>query len=794
MSAVPAVPGRRRLVCAAAVLVLGAGTATVEAGAAVAAPAPAAGSASDEAFTAGRYVVTFADEPAASYDGGVPGYARTRPGAGSKLDPARPEVVRYRGRLAAVHDAALAGVGADKLYDYSVATNGVLTTLTADQARRLSRTPGVVRLERDVRHTLDTTLSPESLGLSQPDGLWSRAGGQADAGTGVIIGVIDSGIWPEAASFAGAELKRDKAGRPVETTGLRSRWSGSCVQGEQFDSQDCDDKLVGARYYVAGFGKQHVSREDYLSPRDGVGHGTHVASTAAGNPVTGVEIDGAQQGDGTASGIAPGADVAAYKVCWEGEPGVDAGCFTSDAVAAIDDAVADGVDVINYSVGSSAETGPLDAVQQAFRRAATAGVFVATSAGNRGPGPSTLDHPSPWLTTVAASTFRQAERAVRLGGDGGTFVGASLSTTDVPPTRLVRSVDVARAGADARGAALCLPGTLDPARTARTVVQCDRGVNPRNEKSIEVARAGGVGMLLTNVTPASLDADHHAVPTVHLDERARAAVLAHLGGATAPTAAIVAGSTGVQVPEIAAFSSRGPSTTTGGDVLKPDLAAPGVGVLAAVAPPSGHGRSYDYRSGTSMSSPHVAGIAALVRSLHPRWSPAAVKSALMTTAEDHASAASNHPFAQGAGLVVPNSAVDPGLVFDAGPDDWRSYLAGLGVRFAPPYDAVPAVGGSDLNAASLAIGALSGRQTVTRTVTNVGRQAETYAVREDVAGVDVVAEPATFTIAPGGTQTLRLTLTRTDARPGSWATGSLTLRSSEHTVRMPVAVRPVPTG
>jgi subtilisin family serine protease len=757
--------------------------------AAGAAPASAAAR-TDRQLTAGRYLVTFADEPAASYEGSVKGYARTRPDAGKKLDPTRTEVVRWRQHLTAAHDGVLQKTGGTKVADYTVATNGVAAELTAAQATALAKTTGVVGLEPDaLRHT-DTTYSPQFLGLSAQGGLWSQLGGQDAAGTGVIVGVIDTGIWPESPSFAGHELKRDKAGLPVESTGLRGRWFGACVQGEQFDSQDCNDKLIGARYYVAGFGKQNVAKEDYLSPRDGEGHGSHTSSTAAGNKVSGVSIDGHPMG--TASGMAPGADLAMYKVCWDAKPGASGGCFNSDSVSAIDDAVADGVDVLNYSIGGSSESAPYDVVEMAFRRAANVGIFVAASAGNSGPGASTLDHPSPWLTTTAASTFRLAENVVELG-DGQRFVGASTTPTLPTQTRLVRSTAVALAGADPDEAALCFAGTLDPAKAAGAVVQCDRGVNARIDKSFEVKRAGGVAMVLTNKTPNSLNGDFHAVPTVHVTNTARAAILAYVASAgTAATAAIVPvnpGESSTQVPEVTTFSSRGPSTTTGGDLLKPDIAAPGNDVLAAVAPPFNHGRSYDFLSGTSMASPHIAGIGALIKAAHPTWSASRVRSALMTTARDHATDAD--PFAQGAGFVQPNKAVDPGLVFDATATDWRRYLVGLGVRFAAPFDTLTALDGTQLNQASVAIGALAGRETVTRTVTNVGGSSETYSVSSAVPGLTVTASPSTFTLAPGDSQPVALEVVRDSAPLGEWAKGNVTFTGSSHVVRVPLVAKPV---
>ncbi len=779
---------RRRLagvVATATLTVAGFGAATATSSATA---APATETAPSATYVDGRYLVTFVDEPAATYEGEVAGYPRTRPDAGKKLNPTRGEVVKYRDRLAKIHDVALRTVGATKLYDYSVATNGVASELTATQARRLAKTTGVLRLERDAMQTLETTESPAFLGLSDPGGLWSQStGGAASAGKGVIVGIIDSGIWPESASFAGAELKRDKAGQPVAATGLRGRWFGACVQGELFSSLDCNDKLIGARYYAKGFGLKNLAQEEYVSPRDGGGHGTHTASTAAGNQVPNATIDGVNQG--TASGMAPGADVAAYKVCWEAKPGASGGCFNSDSIAAIDDAVADGVDVLNYSVGGSSESSPLDSVEQAYRRASNIGIFVANSAGNSGPGASTLDHPSPWLTTVAASTFRSSQKAVRLG-NGAEYIGASVTAT-LPATPLVRSETAKLAGAAVAEAKWCFPGTLDPAKTAGKIVQCDRGVISRVDKSFEVKRAGGVGMVLTNTAPNSLNSDFHAVPTVHVSEVARAAIIAYIESAISapPTAAIVTSAVSVPVPDVAAFSSRGPSTTTAGDILKPDLSAPGVDVLAAVAPPSNHGRSFDYYSGTSMSSPHIAGIGALIKAAHPGWSPMAVKSALMTSAVDHASSAD--PFAQGAGFVQPNKAVDPGLVFEAGATDWRRYMVGLGVQFRAPFDTLTALTGSDLNQASVAIGSMAGRRTLSRTVTNVSAEAETYSVAPALAGVAVTGDTEPFSLAPGASKTLSLTFTRTSAPLGSWAKGTITFVGSTHRVRIPVAIRPV---
>jgi subtilisin family serine protease len=733
-------------------------------------------------YTAGRYIVTFADDPAASYDGYETGFAATRPHPGRKLNPDSPAVKNWQAHLVAKHDAALAKVGATKLYDYTIANNGVAADLTAAQAAALAKQAGVLALAKDRVEHPETTDSPHFLGLDAPGGAWAQLGGARNAGAGIVVGVIDTGIWPESTAFAG------NTGIPVPAD-----WHGTCQAGELWSKNTCNDKLIGARYYYAGFGIKNVATDDYVSARDGAGHGSHTSSTAAGNNGTRVTIDGKLIGTG--SGMAPGAKVAMYKVCWEGKKGFPPGCFNSDSVAAINDAVLDGVDVLNYSIGGSSESGPLDPVAQAFRGASNAGVFVANSAGNSGPGESTLDHPAPWVTTVAASTFRRAFNTVELG-NGARYVGASTTGTLPTLEPLVTAVSVKLAGVADKDAAICALGTLDPAKALGKIVVCDRGVVDRIEKGFEVKRAGGSGLVLANVSPNSINGDYHPVPAVHVVEADGDAIKDYIKTAgAAATAKIVPLNAGElaaapQAPEITDFSSRGPSTTTGGDVLKPDIAAPGNDVVAAVAPPSNFGRSWDFYSGTSMASPHIAGIGALIKALHPNWLPSEIKSAIMTSAGDTVSSA-NDPFSQGAGFVNPNGASDPGLVYPTTPTEYRQYLVGLGVHFAPPNDTLTAISASNLNQASIAIGGLAGTQTVTRRVKNVGSAEATYNASYSVPGFDVNVSPSSVTLAPGAEATFTVDFTRTDAAFDEWAIGSLTWSDGTHHVRSPIAVRAV---
>jgi hypothetical protein len=727
----------------------------------------------------GRYIVTFADDPVSAYDGYKAGYAATRPKAGTKIDKDAPAVQRWRQHLTSTHDQALSSVGAKKIYDYTVTNNGVAAHLTGAQAAKLAKRSGVLGLELDQLSQVDTTASPQFLGLTAKGSLWSRLGGRDKAGEGVVVGVVDSGIWPESASFAGKGIKKPKG------------WHGTCVSGEDFTPSLCNNKLIGARYYLDGFGEQNVAEADFLSPRDGSGHGSHTSSTAAGNDGVKVSIDGNKIG--TASGMAPSASIAMYKVCWEGKAGIPAGCFNSDSVAAINDAVLDGVDVINYSIGGSSEASVLGSVEQAFRAASNAGVFVANSAGNSGPGASTLDHPSPWLTTVAAATFRRAFQAVELG-NGQRYVGASTTPSLNTLTPLILAQNAKLASASDNDASLCFDGTLDPAKAAGKVVLCVRGVNDRIDKGFEVKRAGGVGLVLVNPSPNSINGDYHPVPAVHLDNVKGAEVTAYAqtAGATARIVPLTAAELDAapRTPEITDFSSRGPSTTTAGDILKPDIAAPGNDVVAAVAPPSNHGRNFDFYSGTSMSSPHIAGIGALIKALHPTWLPSEIKSALMTSARDTVSSGKD-PFAQGAGFVNPNGAADPGLVYPTTPDEYRSYMVSLGVQFAPPFDTLPPITASNLNQASIGVGQLAGIETVTRRVKNVGAKRATYRAEASVPGFTTVVSPSRITLAPGAEQTFTVSFARTTAALNTWVAGSLTWSDGTHKVRSPIALQPV---
>jgi len=774
----------------------------------VAAPATnEAKAAARSKFTNNAYIVQLAEQPVTAYTGGIKGLQATKPRKGQKIDPYSPAVVNYMAFLESRQSAVLASVGGGKkLHSYGYVFNGFAAELTAEQATKLAQTKGVVAVTKDEARSVDTSSTPDFLGLTAPGGAWSETKGE-----GVIIGIVDGGIWPESLSFSDRTGTNGNASREGKLAYQQiPGWHGRCIPGEEFNASNCNQKLIGARYYNAGWGgNAGIDAQlpwEFNSPRDFGGHGTHTASTAGGNQD--VPTTGPAAVFGNVSGIAPRARIAAYKVCWE--TGTGGSCFNTDSVAAIDQAVADGVDVINFSISGS-RTSFRDPVEIAFLYAADAGVFVAASAGNSGPTSSTVAHPGPWLTTVAAGTHnRDGQGSVTLG-NGSTYFGASVATA-VGPAPFIDSTEAGLPGADPTAVALCFAAVdnggvavLDPAKVAGRIVLCDRGVTARVNKSLAVMEAGGVGMVLVNTIVASLNADFHFVPSVHLQSTDRAAVKAYAAspGATATinSATIVYNA---PAPFTASFSSRGPLLAGNGDVLKPDLIAPGQDILAAVAPPGNRGRSFDLYSGTSMSSPHVAGLAALFKEEHPTWSPMAIKSALMTTGYDVLDGGTPAPntnpvliFRQGAGHVQPNSALDPGLVYDSGFNDWLALICatqpqGLGATCNALWNAGYSRDASDLNQASIAIGDLPGTQKVKRSVTNVsGGPLTVNANVTGMVGFTTIVTPSSLTLAPGETKPFEVSFLRTSATLNAYSGGQLYWTSGGYTVRSPIVVRPV---
>jgi hypothetical protein len=758
---------------------------------------------------AGRYVVLLREPGASQYDGGVTGLAPTKVSPGRSFNARSERVADYQRYLTGKQNRLANRIGAEIVDRTSLASNAFTARLTANQATELSGDRSVLMLVKDVAYQADTWNTPHFLGLegergSGTGGEWQQQGGVAKAGAGTVVGVIDSGIWPESRSFRGTQLDRNPTGpfdmyRQGNNTYMQKAdggiFRGFCQPGEKWVANDCNSKLIGARYYPDAFldslKPQQRDPHEIISARDGNGHGSHTASTAAGNFGVPATVEG--QNFGTISGMAPAAKIAAYKVCFSDLDPDTGDCYTSSTLSAIDDAIADGVDVINYSISGATRT-VVDAVEYAFLGAAAANVFVATSAGNSGPDASTVAHNSPWLTTTAASTHANFENTVVLG-NGQKYKGASISKTAVPSVPLVNSSTSGVAGADATALSLCGPNTLDPTKVTGKMVVCVRGVYDRVAKSAEVKRAGGVAMVLANPTAGqSLDADFHSVPTVHVEKAAGDAIIEYAKTAGATAAIQLGDTTGgapTPLPQIGGFSSRGPAIANDSDVIKPDISAPGVSVLAAVAPPTNSGRNFDLYSGTSMASPHIAGLAAFMLGVHPDWSPMTVKSAMMTSAYDLKNgdgSANQNPFDEGAGHVDPTKFFNPGLVVTSGVNDWLSFFEGQGFDFGPSVSPMAA---SDLNIPSIASGQVTASTTIARTFT--GLQPGTWNVDSNVPGFDVSPDKSQVVIGKAGDSVkVSFTFNRTTAPLAQFSTGFVTLTGAGvPTVRLPVALRPV---
>lgn len=740
----------------------------------------------------GAYIVQLDDAPVTEYEGDITGLSATRVLPGGKLLKTAAPVVEYVQHLTRERQAVLAKApGVKKLYDYDYTYAGFSAQMSYDEAVKLSKSSGVKSVEPSELQHQDTVDTPRFLGLSGKGGAWQRAGGVDKAGDGVIIGVIDSGFVPERDSFA--PIKTTKRSDAI----VAKKWKGICQAGEEAPVT-CNNKVIGARYFDKGIGDRPIP-EEFKSPRDFGGHGTHTASTAGGNH--GVEMSVLGRDYGKGSGIAPHARLAIYKVLWAVNQSGGGSGTTADIVAGIDAAVADGVDVINYSISGSGTTF-VDSVGLAFLRAAKAGVFVATSAGNTGPGASTVGKNYPWVTTVANGTHdRDIQTTVTLG-NGKSYTGAGIGS-GTPSAPVILAEDAGLPGADPAQLTQCLEGTLDPAKVTGKIVVCDRGVGARVGKSLQVKNAGGAGMVLVNLVPGTLDADLHSVPSVHLDHVVGPEVKAYVEATANPTAEIGPGTpVRVTAPKVASSSSRGPALAGNGDLLKPDIMAPGTNVLAATTEFSAAGGEYAFFSGTSMAAPHIAGAAAVLKSKYPTWSPMAIKSALLTTGTDkdtsgkaiqNDSGSPASPFGYGAGLVQPKTAMDPGLVYDSSYDDWTKFICGSGQ--APPTHELCGGGKidlSDLNYPTIAIGDLAGKQTVTRTVTNVGKRPEVYFPKvEGLAGVKVTVTPKLLITLPGRKTTYKVTFEHTGAPLEQYSFGKLIWKSAEHTVSSTLAIKPL---
>uniref|UniRef100_A0A0D9YEG1 Subtilisin-like protease n=1 Tax=Oryza glumipatula TaxID=40148 RepID=A0A0D9YEG1_9ORYZ len=711
---------------------------------------------------------------------------------------------------------------ASLLYSYKHSLNGFAALLSEEEATALSaRTEVVSAFPSNGRWSPHTTRSWEFVGLEEgvrgPDDTGRLPPGDKAGGEDVIVGVLDSGIWPESRSFG------DEGLGPVP-----ARWKGVCQGGDSFSPSSCNRKIIGARYYVKAYEARYGAvntTNAYRSPRDHDGHGTHTASTVAGRTVPGVAALGGFA-PGTASGGAPLARVAVYKVCWPipgPNPNIENTCFEADMLAAIDDAVGDGVDVMSVSIGSTGKPLPFaeDGIAVGALHAAMRGVVLVCSGGNSGPKPATVSNLAPWMLTVAASSIDRAFISPIKLGNGMVIMGQTVTPYQLPgnkPYPLVYAADAVVPGTPANVSNQCLPKSLAPEKVRGKIVVCLRGTGLRVEKGLEVKQAGGAAIILGN-PPAfggEVPVDAHVLPGTAVSSVDVNAIIRYINSSSSPTAVLDPSRTVVDVkpsPVMAQFSSRGPNVNEP-NILKPDVTAPGLNILAAWSEASsptkldGDNRvvKYNIMSGTSMSCPHVSATAVLLKSAHPGWSSAAIRSAIMTTATTSnaeggpmmdADGTVAGPMDYGSGHIRPKHALDPGLVYDASYQDYLLFACASGgaqLDHSLPCPAIPPPP-YQLNHPSLAIHGLNGSVTVQRTVTNVGQGSARYSVAVvEPMGVSVKVSPRSLSFArTGEKKSFRIKIEATKGRGGwrvngQFVAGSYTWSDGVHVVRSPLVV------
>jgi minor extracellular serine protease Vpr len=610
--------------------------------------------------------------------------------------------------LLARQDSVLAAIGAgEPTYRWTTALNGFAAPLTDEQVQLLDDQRGVAAIEADqVRPLAGRTSYAAVRGAA--------ASPRLKGGAGVVVGVVDSGIAPGSPAFAA-----------VPGLGAAPRdFTGDCVEGEGWSVEECTRKLVGARWFVQGFGADRIRSSETLSALDDLGHGTQVASVAAGNAGVTVRVDGRDAGQ--FGGIAPQARIAAYKACWGAPDPSGDGCSTADVVSAVDAAVADRVDVLTLALAGGEG---IDTLQRALLGAAEADIVVVGAAGNSGDS-SYAAHAGPWVTTVGAAVGRMSRGRITLPG-GRSWTGGGRPVT--VEGRVVLARDAAAPGASRTAAAQCRAGALDPRRVTDRVVVCRRGGIGRIDKSDAVARAGGRAMVLVNRRPGAVSADFHAVPTVHLAAQAGRELTRW--ASRHPDARVrmtrVTGDPGTRrtAPWSAAGDPRGAA-------LKPDVVADGDAVLGAL--PDSTGRGWGVFSGSSAAAAHASGLAALVRSARPDYSASVVRSLVVTAARPIRGSSA---LQQGGG-ALPNRAPSAHLALDVAPGAWRRALRTHSL--------------AELNTSSLL---LSSRQTTAvRTLTNIGTRAEYFSVTaRGFASHQVRVQPLAVRLAPG--ESARFTIT-----------------------------------
>ncbi len=821
------------------------------------------------------YIVQFTDPPALGAPGAV-GPRTVTQGllAGTteqrRFDPESGPVRNHVRALQAKQDALLRSLNLShkQLHSYRYTFNGVAVKMSPQQANALRLHKSVKNIWEDKRRRVSTAYSAGFMGLLDTDGgLRADVGLQGD---GVIIGVIDSGITPNHPSFADRAVKeqprlcrsqwgensllglwlcrRFKRPGPPLFDGLPANWRGVCETGINFTAEDCNNKLIGARFYNEGFlfeDGYELDENEFDSPADADGHGTHIASIAAGNPV---EADVFGRSAGQVSGIAPRARVAAYKACWL-EPGAfRATCSVADLVRAIDDAVADGVDIINYSVGSLDDS-LTDPDDLALLRAAESGVLSVVATGNSGPEPYTMMAPAttPWVLSVGASSRtgsriaeglrvnKPASVAANYESMEASFTPTLVSTGPVTADLVLADDNMAITPEGEIGTALdACSALVNTEEMSGAIAYIQRGGCDFVDKIRFAQDAGAVAVVVfSNDNPLQVMAGDSAgigIPAVMIGQADGQLLRDKLAEGDAIEVTLDK-SIFINFAEagnvMGSFSGRGPTlagperpgqvmvysdptdlmseyrATVGSDFLKPDVVAPGVRILAGQSPSVANGfrgEDFQYLSGTSQSAPHVAGLAALIKEQHPDWTPAEIKSSLMTTARQNilkeAGGAEADPFDMGAGHVVPNTAIDPGLLYDTAIDEYDAYLCNQDIaRISAQECAALTLAGleaKDINLPSVAITELVVNEQVTRTVRNPGPAANFSVEIDAPPELQVVVSPDSMLVGADSTASFTVSFTTDNAPLDEWLFGSYTWVSDNHRVRSPFAVRPAP--
>ncbi|RZT26731.1 PA domain-containing protein [Kribbella sp. VKM Ac-2569] len=719
-----------------------------------------------------RVVVKLDYDSLAAYRGGIKGLPGTSPAVtGKRLDVKGANATKYLKHVATLENKFLAAMqskvpSARAGQRLRTVYGGIALSVPANQARDLLKLPGVAAVQQDNPQQLLTDSSGAFIGAPT---IYNQLGGSANSGKGVIVGVLDTGAWPEHPSFA------DPGGLPAPppTADATPR---VCDFGDNpltpaADVFNCTNKLIGGRPFLDTYNAV-IGGDVYPdSARDSNGHGTHTASTSAGAAVAHANPLGIDRG--AVAGMAPAAAVSVYKVC-----GAE-GCFPSDSAAAVARVILDGVRVINFSISGGSDPYS-DPVELAFLDAYAAGVFVSASAGNSGPGAATTDHRGPWVTTVAASTQSRTFRStVTLAGGG---VTATVSGASITPG-ISSPLPVVLAGSTPGYTDATCNTPAPPGVFTGKIVAC-QFTPGRVMKGFNILQGGASGMLMYNSTaPSDVFTDNHWVPAVQLEKPDADALLAFLAAHPGTTATFTQGTkTTWQGDVMTSFSSRGP----GGDFLKPDVTAPGLHIMAGATPTPESpaegppGNLYQVIAGTSMSSPHVAGSAALVLALHPSWTPGQIKSALETTAKttvtkpDRTTQAD--PFDYGGGRIDLTKAGDPGLTLD-------ETAANYATSATDPLNRI------DLNLPSVNAPTMPGLITAQRTVTNVTNQTLTFmASGTTVSGANITVLPPAFQVKPGKSQKLTIAITAPDVPDGQYF-GQVNLKQvgGSRALHLPVA-------